>query len=262
MSQPDDLSEGEVNEKPWKYIGYRTFSRLISAADDLFILRRFGTLTARALLALQDEIVVLEEMLEQLETAVSRRDAPDAHNGSFREENSTHAQACRASGKTESPVKDIKSVADWVTDKANAILDAEIEYVSKSTNHADLFAMVPKKDSPVRKVLERSSWFRQWSIWQIPSQLNEPTVTFASDRHIDAFVTASIVAIGLVMLVAPLWILAVYAQSFQRLGVITASLVVFLVFISSTNADRPLEVLVAAAAYAAILVVFMQIPPN
>lgn len=67
-------------------MGYRGFSEFVASHDNFFILRRFGTLTARVLLSLQDELVELEGQLETLENHLSSAGAPDIHNGSFREE--------------------------------------------------------------------------------------------------------------------------------------------------------------------------------
>lgn len=77
-------SQTEFAEKPWKYIGYRFFSSLVASDDDSFVLRRFGTLTARVLLGLQDQLSRVEEDLEELEKRAREQDAPDMHNGSFR----------------------------------------------------------------------------------------------------------------------------------------------------------------------------------
>lgn len=72
--------------KPWKTIGYRGFSAFLASDNDFLIFRRFGTLTARILLLLQDEITVLEEELEELEALHSSPSSADIHNGSFRQE--------------------------------------------------------------------------------------------------------------------------------------------------------------------------------
>lgn len=73
-------------KKPWKYIGYRGFSAFISSDDDFLVFRRFGALTARVLLGLQDQLSVFEEELEALDAKHSRTGSEDIHNGSFRQE--------------------------------------------------------------------------------------------------------------------------------------------------------------------------------
>jgi hypothetical protein len=84
LSALSEITKGDVELKPWKYIGYRGFSSFVASDNDFFFLRRFGTLHARVLLALQDEITVLEDRLRALDVLASRKCAPDRHNGSFR----------------------------------------------------------------------------------------------------------------------------------------------------------------------------------
>ena len=84
--------------KPWKYSGYQSFSAFVASNNDFFVLRRFGDLSARVLLGLQDQLSCLEEGLGVLEKRVREKDAPDIHNGSFRQETQEERQAlvCRA----------------------------------------------------------------------------------------------------------------------------------------------------------------------
>ena len=79
-------SQADIDTKPWKYLGYQSFSAFVASDNDFFVLRKFGALSARVLLALQDELSRLEEKLEALELGVREKDAPDIHNGSFRQE--------------------------------------------------------------------------------------------------------------------------------------------------------------------------------
>jgi hypothetical protein len=86
MTAQVELSSEEINNKPWKYLGYEEYSSFIASDDDFFVVRRFSTLTARVILALQDQLSELEEELAILENSLKRRDSPAVHNGSFREE--------------------------------------------------------------------------------------------------------------------------------------------------------------------------------
>jgi hypothetical protein len=82
----ESVSPREEHEKPWKYVGYKVFSRWVASDPSFFVLRRFGTLNARVALSLQDEIAQLEEKLDFMDNRYSSRDVPDVHNGSFRDE--------------------------------------------------------------------------------------------------------------------------------------------------------------------------------
>lgn len=109
--------------------------------------------------------------------------------------------------------------------------------------------MVPKAKAPLRRLLERSSHFRLARVWRrtLPEHHDE-NVRYASDQRIDYFVALVITAIGLMMLIAPLWILAGVQKMSSRLGVITAFIVSFVVLLSLTAVVRPFESLAGAAA--------------
>jgi hypothetical protein len=84
--EEEELSNDDLAQKPWKYLGYRAFSDLVASDDALLMVRRFSVLTARVLLSLQDGLTQDEERLAALEKGLAAKDAADIHNGSFRQE--------------------------------------------------------------------------------------------------------------------------------------------------------------------------------
>jgi hypothetical protein len=72
---------------------------------------------------------------------------------------------------------------------------------------------------------------------------------YERNESIDGFVTILICLIGLIMLIAPLWILKYVGGSNARLEIITAFVVVFLCLIQSVTIAKPFETLAATAAY-------------
>ena len=76
----------EFDAKPWKYLGYRAFSKVIASDDDFLFLRRFGTLHSRVLLSQQDFLSELEERLESIDKNQARESVEDIHNGTFRDD--------------------------------------------------------------------------------------------------------------------------------------------------------------------------------
>ncbi|EQB56010.1 hypothetical protein CGLO_04001 [Colletotrichum gloeosporioides Cg-14] len=80
------LSQDDLDEKPWKYVGYKDFAKFSALSDDYFALRRFDELHNRTLLALQDRLTDLEEKLNSLDGRLSQRQNPDVDNGSFRKD--------------------------------------------------------------------------------------------------------------------------------------------------------------------------------
>lgn len=83
---PTDVLPENLRTKPWKYKGYRAFTRWVASDSDFFILRRFGVLNTRVLLSMQDSICQLEARLDRLDTEHSRFEAVDVDNGTFRDD--------------------------------------------------------------------------------------------------------------------------------------------------------------------------------
>ncbi|KAF2112206.1 hypothetical protein BDV96DRAFT_602651 [Lophiotrema nucula] len=126
------------------------------------------------------------------------------------------------------PRHDVESVQNWLANTQNAILDEEAAYVK---HHHDLISIAPKSRTPLRQYYAR----------------------------VDKFVGVFITLMGMLMLIAPLWVLAVTEGIYKRLGVITGFIVLFLGLVAFTTVAKPFESLAAAAAYSAVLVVFLQI---
>jgi hypothetical protein len=71
--------------------------------------------------------------------------------------------------------------------------------------------------------------------------------------------TTIITAVGLAAIVGPLWILKSQTSESTHLWTISGFLGGFTVFISIVTVAKPFETLAATAAYAAVLMVFMQL---
>lgn len=89
--------------------------------------------------------------------------------------------------------------------------------------------------------------------------IKSATTVYSSDEKFESFTTTSIIVIGLVMLLAPMWWLEFTSTSTVRLGIITGFICAFISIMSVATTNRPFEVVAATAAYAAVLMVFMQI---
>jgi hypothetical protein len=76
----------EMEEKPWKYIGYKGYFRFIASNPDLFILKMFAPESTRLALWLQYHVSEASEGLERIDMRHSQRDVEDIHNGSFRDD--------------------------------------------------------------------------------------------------------------------------------------------------------------------------------
>ncbi|KAL3479502.1 hypothetical protein BJX99DRAFT_222235 [Aspergillus californicus] len=162
--------------------------------------------------------------------------------------------------RASAPKKDIKSLKNWFYNHDGAITPEERRYIEKD----DLFALVPKDRSPLRRLLERSSSFRFSRLWkrnkpdsELPFHIQQH-VHYSSDKRMDRFVTLTTIATGLIMIIAPIWILAYTDPAAFKLAVITIFNFLFLTLVSLGTNAKPYESLTVTAAYSAILMVFLQ----
>lgn len=77
---------------------------------------------------------------------------------------------------------------------------------------------------------------------------DKDVITYTSDKRIDRFITILVVGIGVVMLIAPMWILQAVPSNSYKLAVITTFIVVFLGIVSYATVAKPFETLAATAA--------------
>ncbi|KAL3483260.1 hypothetical protein BJX62DRAFT_231109 [Aspergillus germanicus] len=205
MGQLGFSPRDEVDEKPWKYIGYNGYSSFLATDTDFCNFRRFDRLNIRVILALQDELVEIEESLAEIDRASSRRDAPDLNNGSFRDD----PQRVRADLVWEARHKLEEYSLEPHPSPFNLMLRIIYAHTSASTDRYicryiklrtrapatekdikslrnwhynckeaisekesqyiekdDLFALIPKERAPLRRLFERSSCFRFLALWQ------------------------------------------------------------------------------------------------
>lgn len=148
--------------------------------------------------------------------------------------------------------RNVRSLSNWFNNTGNAILDEEAAYIDHTY---DLIPLVPKPITGLRQLLERSSRFRFSRLWKKapPGDTNlsfadVSAIHYSSDARIDGCVGITITILGMIMLIAPLWGLAITEGMMQRLGVITGFIVLFLALIAFTTVARPFESLAAAAA--------------
>ncbi|KAJ5545255.1 hypothetical protein N7535_006361 [Penicillium sp. DV-2018c] len=278
-SSAQSPTQEEADRKPWKYIGYHGFSNFLSSDDDFCNFRRFERLNIRVILALQDQLTEIEDTLDEIDQTCSRRETPDTNNGSFRQDtqqartkliweayrkleryNRYIYQYVQIKSRASPAKRDIDSLRNWFYNHDGAIMPEERKYIDKN----DLFTLVPKDRSPLRRLFERSSRFRLFQLWQrkpptpdLPLYLQN--VHYSSDKRIDRFIMLTIMMTGLVMLLTPIWVLAYTDPLAVKLAIITAFILFFLALVSLGTNAKPYESLAATAAYTTILMVFLQI---
>jgi hypothetical protein len=147
--------------------------------------------------------------------------------------------------------QDIKSIRNWHYNHSDqAISTPEMAYLS---HDLDLYSVVPKEKTPLRRLLDRSRKFRIHSLWKSAKAPELPVydqdvITYTDDKRIDRFVTIVIVGVGTVMLLTPMWIMQALHNDNAKLAVITAFVVVFLGLVSYATVAKPFETLAATAA--------------
>lgn len=80
-------SQDVQDKKPWKYQGYPGLTKFMSSSSDAFVLRRFNKLNTRVVLAIQDEIYVLEKKLERCDQKSMFGVEAIERNSSIRQQN-------------------------------------------------------------------------------------------------------------------------------------------------------------------------------
>ena len=145
--------------------------------------------------------------------------------------------------------KDIQYVKNWHITNEDAIEENEQAYLNQTD---DLFQINPRFRTPLRRFLERSTRFGWLPFFrrepQEQSYYDPNTMYYERNGRLEGFVTITICLVGLVMLIAPLWILTYVRPSAARLGIITAFIFVFLGLIQSVTIAKPFETLAATAA--------------
>jgi hypothetical protein len=144
----------------------------------------------------------------------------------------------------------VANLENWHWNYNNlAIAEEEQSYLARTH---DLFSVVPREKTPLRRLLERWKSFRIHWLWRDAEApklpFYETDVKYIADERVETFITVLILAIGLVMLIMPMWILQALQSNIAKLGTITAFVVMFLGMVSSVTVAKPFETLAATAA--------------
>jgi hypothetical protein len=146
---------------------------------------------------------------------------------------------------------------------ANGAITPEERYVKRNEHEGDLIAINSRSLPPLGRWLEACTSFHLSTLFRAEpdkhKQVNSATTVYSSNAKFERLTTRSVIVTGLIALLAPMWWLEFVSDSHKRLGIITGFICVFISIISVATHNRPFEVVAATAAYAAVLMVFMQI---
>ncbi|KAL5341352.1 hypothetical protein BJX70DRAFT_396071 [Aspergillus crustosus] len=230
-----NVTNEQARADPKRYFGYPEFAKFLSLDTNLQNFRRFERLNVRVILAMQDELALLETSIEQLDNELSEAEG-GANNGSFRKDPSIArkgliTQLVEKLEKynrfmhTYSHHQTVRDADGYIDPDANdgAIDQAEIMFLDKP----DLFTPVRPYQIPLRVFLQRSRWFVHWPIWEkevhesLRLKFAEQHVWTTDDGKIDRFVAGLIVVIGLGILNAGFWVFACVDGMGQRVDVVS-----------------------------------------
>ncbi|KAI1761327.1 hypothetical protein GGR53DRAFT_506153 [Hypoxylon sp. FL1150] len=272
------LTKVEISTKPWKYIGYKEFAKYMSSDDDSFTLRRFDRIHCRLLLFLQNRIVLLERKLDSLDGQLSERQAADIDNGCLCNEinerrdllNDIHravveydellVQFSQLKARPKPPDLVINNLEAWLQNAYDPICEKESEFLKAS----DLICFSEVKKSSARLFVEDKLLHPTRALWGLVSHKVQPDS--AADEHtvewdddaVGRLAKMAIFLTALLMLVLPLWILALVSNRLWKLAIITLFLLCFVSVLTWATLARPFDILAATAGYSAVLVVFLQ----
>ncbi|KAK3356451.1 hypothetical protein B0T25DRAFT_536795 [Lasiosphaeria hispida] len=249
----------------------------MASSEDFLILRRFRELNSRSLLYLQNKIAQLEEDLASLDA--SARQMPDemADSGTFRGDplvartatmeraipllqqyNGFLVTYSQIKGWPTAQKYHTQNLDNWFWNHRGAICDEEQEFAS---HKHDLVAVLNRPKTPLRELIEKFMPLLDTRLFRSTPRdehIKSPTTLYLSNKRLDAVVFGVVITFGLALLLGPMWTLQFVADGMKRLGIITGFILLFTGLLSSATIAKPFEVLAATAAYAAVLMVFLQ----
>jgi len=271
------VTDKEKFLKAWKYEGYKEFGKWMASDDDFFVFRRFESLNATTIAYLQYRISELERTLEEIHEANEQDEK--GKNSSFKWDEKYQQDrfqimnelSClllhynqfidafskiRKRPRAES--RQVDYAENWL--KRGAITASETRFVK---HKSDLISINERVRPPLGRWLEACRSLHTWRIFKAKFvedlHVQSDATSYSSDHAFESFTTLSIIALGLSMLLAPLWWMQNVPNNNDRLGIITGFVILFTLLGTGATINRPFEVVAATAAYAAVLMVFMQI---
>ncbi|KAJ4394316.1 hypothetical protein N0V93_003533 [Gnomoniopsis smithogilvyi] len=254
--------------------GYPRYSALISSHQSFQVFRRYLRLRTRLLLHKQDELAVLEGKLDEID----RQETKPLFLGNLRRDTNGDRQrlmqqidtalkeydtllerhekmVVRSPGKS----RDITSLKNW-TENTACIARDETAYLSCKE---DLLSLGDNSMDPFNSILEGPIedtiiWTKKQTGIGPKNRISEDSdVHIFSRELITGFARFTIATVLILLLFAPMLLLLSVESTMKQLSISFASCVIFIAIVSSLFRTKAVEVLMAAATYAAVLVVFL-----
>lgn len=254
--------------------GYPRFTALLSAYEPFVICRRFNKMRARLLLLKQDRLSALEQKLEQIdseETSLlflgkSRCDNNIERRTLLSEIDSCLADYDQFTERThrmlelkQAQRRDVRSLQNWLEGTA-CLAREETAYLA---HDKELVTLAPTGDSALTQLEawagdklvqffrdDRESLFNDFS--------TDPNVYIYDSPMIRQTAKAILLSLVTLLLVMPVVICNVTSKIWTRMIIVTVSTVIYLLILSSLTRSRSIELILAGATYATVLIVFVS----
>lgn len=247
-------------------------SRWMASPKNALVLRKFSTVNARTLLYLQHEIAKREETLSSLdEQSMAQR----SYRGSF-DDFETDVNTERGRLMVEMPrlldqyyslvnsfaqvrsipparSEHVENLQTWIATHPNTT-SYEKHYPLNFEHRDDMFSIAPPSQVPLRKVLENC--LELVSRFKTPEPATSGTDPKAT--RLDDLTKYLASLMGMMLLFGPMWSLLCASDDALRLGIICTAIVAFGGWLWAAVSCSSFERLGATAAYAAVLMVYMQ----
>ncbi|KAF3040225.1 hypothetical protein E8E11_006944 [Didymella keratinophila] len=261
----------------------------MASDDDFFVIRRFGSTNAYVMLWMQDQITLKEKRLTELHQEMEQKTGPleedEGQNGCFGWDSSYLAERqtilhelsslmlhynkyinafSKVRSRPAAERRQVQNVRNWLYDAEGDDREAieECEFI----DHAhDLISISARTRPPLGEWLESRAKLQLSKLFAAKhvdgKHVPTKATRYSSNARFESVTKATIIIGGLAMLLAPIWWLAFVAETKRRLDIITGFMCVFISIMASAT-NKLFDAVAATAAYAAVLMVFMQIDPK
>lgn len=290
------MTDAEKDARPYQYDGYPAFSEWMASSHDFFVLRRYSKESARCLLRLQHEIAKISKTLDDLDEYSRAQPVGFGGCDSFDDDkfpdrikiieymegllqrycklrsqilavlaystytcadNLVNAFGQVRKNQTARP-EHVQNLNNWFVNRPEAIDPLE-QHFRDENKQSDLFPLVLKERSPLRLFLGQAKWLRLlFPPRNFAGQAISPSTHYTSETALDRLTNAIILIVGLCLLFGPMWGLHFINSNTNRLAIITGFVSAFTGLTFLAAGQRPFEILAATAAYAAVLMVYLQ----
>lgn len=142
----------------------------------------------------------------------------------------------------------VENVKNWFFNNPGAIAEQEREFINQT---GDLVALGCSPPTPLRNLARQFPWLiKLLPVRATPrtQHVQSPSTNYHNVNKVEKALFIVVVALGLLLLLGPMWALQFVSDNVKRLGIITGFILVFTALLSAASVAKPFEVLAAIAA--------------